>query len=516
MAVIGYRGRDYPAEPGETVLETLSRQGADLPWSCRKGSCQCCMLRLLEGEVESLRELPVDAGGERHLLACVSRPLGDLKLEQPDPSRRAIEVELVARTRLSEHVFALDLAPLRDFSFEAGQYIHLIRSDGSARAYSIVSLPGEDWYFRVHVRHLPGGALSPWLCEELQPGERLHLRGPNGGLRASPGAQTRDWIMLATGTGAGVLHALARETLAGGHAGRITLRHGVRRREELHLHQELSALAEAHPNFEYQPFLSQGMRADGMRQGRVTDDLADSQDVLSNAEIFLCGRPEMVEQARVHAIAAGAARERIHADPFQHAHEALPRDAEKLAALQPDPELWAALGQGPGLTRILEAFYARVFSDERLSPFFHKITPERAIQKQYEFLADVFSGRKAYLGLNPYNAHHWMIISDELFDYRERLFEQVLHESDLPVHLIRRWLAMHELFRAEIVKSAPRGMVSEGHEMPFRTQTVESLDIDSVCDGCGCEIRAGSPSRYQFRLGLLHCADCARLERGVA
>jgi hypothetical protein len=60
-----------------------------------------------------------------------------------------------------------------------------------------------------------------------------------------------------------------------------------------------------------------------------------------------------------------------------------------------------------------------------------------------------------------------------------------------------------------------RGMVLGGQEQPLRTHQVDYLNIDTVCDGCGAEIPAGHPSRYQFRLGTLHCKTCAGLADAV-
>ena len=138
------------------------------------------------------------------------------------------------------------------------------------------------------------------------------------------------------------------------------------------------------------------------------------------------------------------------------------------------------------------------------------------IQKQYEFLANLFTGGESgYFGLNPYNAHHWMVISNDLFDHREALFESVLHEFELPQKLLRHWMAIHELFRADMVKSVPRGIISNGVEQPLRTHEVDRLDMDTVCDGCGEEIPAGMPVRYHHRVGTLHCAACARLEHAA-
>ena len=48
-------------------------------------------------------------------------------------------------------------------------------------------------------------------------------------------------------------------------------------------------------------------------------------------------------------------------------------------------------------------------------------------------------------------------------------------------------------------------------EQPLHTLVTERLSIGTVCDGCGEEIPALRPSRYQYRSGTLHCAFCAGL-----
>ena len=92
----------------------------------------------------------------------------------------------------------------------------------------------------------------------------------------------------------------------------------------------------------------------------------------------------------------------------------------------------------------------------------------------------------------------------------------MLAEDAFPPHLARRWIALHELFRTDMVKPAARGMVIQGVEQPLHTHSVEMLDIDTVCDSCGEEIPAGTPARYHYRVGSLHCARCARIPTGGA
>jgi truncated hemoglobin YjbI len=224
--------------------------------------------------------------------------------------------------------------------------------------------------------------------------------------------------------------------------------------------------------------------------------------------LFLAGPPGMVYEARYQAVLAGVSREDTRADPFEDVRSYMPDDKGKLGRIAPDPELWRALDEGPGLTVILNDFYELAFRDARLSPFFHLITKTRAIEKQYEFLSEVFTGNRHYLGARPFNAHHWMIISDELFDYRERIIVGAMRRYGLTEALIRRWSGVHELFRREIVKTHQRGMVVDGVEIIEQGYNEEILPIDAVCDGCDQVIPAGVTSRHHLPTGKLYCAGC--------
>ena len=81
MAKIVYEGASYGAGPGETLLDALLRQGVGVGHSCRKGSCGCCQLRLVSGEVTSLRDVDPSLTGDGHVLGCVSVPAGEARSE---------------------------------------------------------------------------------------------------------------------------------------------------------------------------------------------------------------------------------------------------------------------------------------------------------------------------------------------------------------------------------------------------------------------------------------------------
>lgn len=175
----------------------------------------------------------------------------------------------------------------------------------------------------------------------------------------------------------------------------------------------------------------------------------------------------------------------------------------------PDAEMWQALQQGALLTDLLEDFYTKVYADARLAPFFHGVTKQRAVEKQFLFLRQLFTGEKVYFGDRPRNAHHWMVISDELFDYREHLMESCLRAHGLPEYLITRWLAMEESFRSDLVKEAPWKRVMGGVELPVEGFGETVVEVGTLCDSCGGEIDAGTPVRYHLRLGTTYCPGCA-------
>ncbi len=75
-ATLDGRSGSWPAEGGESVLETVLRNRADAPYACKGGVCGTCRVRLLSGDVRmdrnyALEPEELDAG---YVLACQSHP----------------------------------------------------------------------------------------------------------------------------------------------------------------------------------------------------------------------------------------------------------------------------------------------------------------------------------------------------------------------------------------------------------------------------------------------------------
>jgi len=234
----------------------------------------------------------------------------------------------------------------------------------------------------------------------------------------------------------------------------------------------------------------------------------------------------MVSDICNKAIEKGASKERVLSDTFdlkdlrktgQDDNKLSRRstDDEKPSAFlkeaaypKPDLEIWKALDNGKKLTTILNEFYTIVYADERLSPFFTGITKQRSIEKVYLFMRQILTGEKVFIGDRPRNAHHWMVISDDLFDYREEIMADCLRKNNIPENIVKRWRAIEETFRPDIVKDKAWPKIVNGIEMPVEGYEEMTLDSGTMCDSCHQAIDAGAHVRYHVRLGEVYCSGC--------
>jgi ferredoxin-NADP reductase len=101
----------------------------------------------------------------------------------------------------------------------AGQHvdIRLTAEDGyqAQRSYSIASTP-DGTRVELTVERLDDGEVSPYLTDELGPGDRIELRGPVGGYFVWEPAQGGPLLLVAGGSGVVPLMAMVRARDAGG------------------------------------------------------------------------------------------------------------------------------------------------------------------------------------------------------------------------------------------------------------------------------------------------------------
>lgn len=498
MTLIRYNGQEFRRKESESVLDALTRGGAVITHSCRRGTCQACLMRVVSGEVEeaSRADLSEELIETAHFLPCQSHNDAPIELEDADFSFSYVEARLMAREDMGEGFWRLRFRPSAPFRWSPGQYLHLRRThDPLTRAYCVVNQGQRTQLVEIVVTDSEAPFVQ-WLLHDLGLGQKVLLQGPHGGSHLREEDTGKTLTLLGEGAGLASVRAIAQDALVRGWDAPVTVHYTTHTPVPPHEREALTSLQASYPNLRVEA-------VDG-----TTPETLFAPDALRDHVVLLAGDAELLSTLRAEAIFAGAERRDVRATAFERAEDFWPPQRDPFSLFQPDPELWAALDEGEKMRTILDEFYTEVYADTLLRPFFENVTRERAVYKQWSFLADAFSGTRNYFGLKPFNAHHWMIISDELFDYREDMFQRYLDKHQVAPEHQRKWLAFQERFRREIVKHHARGLIIDGVEKEVEGFSIEQLAVGTVCDGCHAEMNPGTWGRLHLRTGQLFCEEC--------
>lgn len=302
-------------DPGETVLEALTRGGVRIPSACRAGVCRACLVKVLDGDPGAPAALlEQDLRADGYFLACQARPAAGLTMSLAGEDV-FIPARLLSVRQAGSGVLQVRVRPDQPLAFRAGQHIALriAPADGTldgnvARAYSIANLPHEAERdgLEFHVRLHPGGAMSSWLAA-ARPGTMISLGRPGGRCCYNPAEPGAALLLAGTGTGLAPLAAIVRDALAQRHAGPIILLRGGADADALYPDARLRG---------------PGVRTRTCLRSRG-DDLVDA--VLGEyaglaqpqaARAYLCGSPGLVTRMRKGLFLAGLSLRRIHCDEF--------------------------------------------------------------------------------------------------------------------------------------------------------------------------------------------------------
>jgi ferredoxin-NADP reductase len=196
----------------------------------------------------------------------------------------------------------------------AGQ--RLTADDGyrAEREYSIASAPGEP--VAVTVERLEDGEVSPYLTDELRPGDGLELRGPVGGYFVWEPEDGGPLLLVAGGSGVVPLRAMLRHRGRTGSDVPVRLLYSSRSLEDVIYRDELDeprdGVEVVHTLTRRQPPGWTG------RSGRV--DAALLADVAWSVEddplVFVCGPTSFVEAVASGLVGLGYRPERIKTERF--------------------------------------------------------------------------------------------------------------------------------------------------------------------------------------------------------
>ena len=215
---------------------------------------------------------------------------------------------------------SLALEPADWRGHRAGQHVdvRLTAEDGyqAERSYSITSAP-EDTQLVLTVERLEAGEVSPYLTDQLKPGDELELRGPIGGYFVWESSQSEPLLMLAGGSGVVPFRAMLRHWAAGQREVPARLLYSSRTLEDVIYRRELAGVTEE--GADVQLTLTREWPADWQgHRGRVDRDLLAevAWPPQQRPLVYVCGPTAFVETVAEALVAAGHEPGRIKTERF--------------------------------------------------------------------------------------------------------------------------------------------------------------------------------------------------------
>jgi CDP-4-dehydro-6-deoxyglucose reductase len=323
-------GHEFDVAHDEFLLDAGLEAGWNLPYSCRHGMCRSCRAKIISGTVDMadyLQDVLTPAMRAQNItLLCCASPCSDLVIEVPElslttqkPKVVPCRVNAIERVTSDIVVVTLRLPQNENMRFAPGQYISILLNGGIRRAYSIASAPRSEGLINLelHIRHTPGGLFTDYLFNEMKLRSLLKFEGPMGTFYLREDS-TKPILLLATGTGFAPIKSMV-EYIANRNIKRsITFYWGGRSLCDLYMLDVANKWMQELDNFKFIPVLSQPRPEDewngrtGYIQKAITEDISD----LSKYQVYACGNPRMVDEAKIEFEKFGLLDSEFFADAF--------------------------------------------------------------------------------------------------------------------------------------------------------------------------------------------------------
>lgn len=207
----------------------------------------------------------------------------------------------------------------------AGQHVdvRLVAEDGyqAQRSYSIASAP-ENGDVELTVERIENAEVSPYLCDVLQVGDGLEVRGPIGGYFVWSVRQEGPLLLVAGGSGVVPLMSMLRHRAHAAPAERsrvpVRLLYSARAPGNIIYREELDAVA-ASPDVRVAVTLTRDVPADWTGYARRIDRAMLDEfawPATDGARAFVCGPTPLVESVASALVEIGYDPNRVRTERF--------------------------------------------------------------------------------------------------------------------------------------------------------------------------------------------------------
>jgi ferredoxin-NADP reductase len=196
--------------------------------------------------------------------------------------------------------------------------VRLTAEDGyqAQRSYSIAT-PPEDATLAITVERLDDGEVSPYLVDELRPGDQLELRGPIGGYFVWDVSLGGPLLLVAGGSGVVPLMAMIRHRAAAKGDAPARLLYSSRTLEDVIYREELERLEGDGLDVVHTLTRAQPPGWTGYARRIDTELVRElAYPPAERPQVFVCGSTPFVEAAASALVELGHAPETIKTERF--------------------------------------------------------------------------------------------------------------------------------------------------------------------------------------------------------
>ncbi len=218
--------------------------------------------------------------------------------------------------------FWIQVPELEVFDFKPGQFVTLDlpiheKKNKRWRSYSIASWPDGSNVFELIIVKLPGGIGTAYLFDEVEVGSELLFRGAQG-VFTLPEHIEKDLFFICTGTGIAPFRSMVQYIYLNNIPHKnLYLIFGCRFKSDFLYADELNELQQKLPSFKYLPTCSRETGEDILRKGYVHvvyEEIINASK--PEANFYLCGWKNMVDEAKEKIMALGYDKKDIHLELY--------------------------------------------------------------------------------------------------------------------------------------------------------------------------------------------------------
>ena len=217
----------------------------------------------------------------------------------------------------------------RPFDFEAGQFITMrLEIDGEhlTRCYTIASPPTRPDRLAITIKRVPGGVVSNWLHDNLEPGNWISMHAPAGSF-ILPEVDAPKYLFLSAGSGITPVLSMTRTLYDLGSEADILFVHSARTPSDIIYRGELEAMSRLMPNLRVVEICEGDAPTErwlGL-QGRISKPVLEilTPD-LNERETFVCGPEGYMSAARALLEELGYDMTKYHEESFDFGAPAVP------------------------------------------------------------------------------------------------------------------------------------------------------------------------------------------------